>query len=164
MASPDGSLHVAFNGEIYNHADIRRAVDEAGGYPWRTDHSDTEVILAAFQRWGIDCLERFRGMFAIALWDHRARELWLVRDRLGIKPLYYSLHHGRLTFASEIKALLQDPEQRRAVDEESLFHYLSFLTSPAPHTLFAGIRKLPAGCWLRARPGGPIEERRWWDV
>jgi asparagine synthase (glutamine-hydrolysing) len=164
MASADGSLHVAFNGEIYNHADIRRAVDEAGGYPWRTDHSDTEVILAAFQRWGIDCLERFRGMFAIVLWDSRARELWLVRDRLGIKPLYYSIHHGRLTFASEIKALLQDPEQRRAADEESLFHYLSFLTSPAPHTLFAGIRKLPAGCLLRARPGGPIEVRRWWDV
>jgi asparagine synthase (glutamine-hydrolysing) len=162
MASADGQVHVAFNGEIYNHADIRRELDESGGYPWRTNHSDTEVILAAYQRWGIDCVHRFRGMFAVALWDAHLRELWLVRDRLGIKPLYYSLHHGRLTFASEIKALLQDPGQRRAVDEGAFFHYLSFLTTPAPQTLFAGIRKLPPGTWLRVRPVVSLDERRLW--
>src|SRR5471032_2778531 len=103
-------------------------------------------------------------MFAFALWDARSRELWLVRDRIGIKPLYYSTHHGRLTFASEIKALLEDPEQPRAIHEEAFYHYLSFLTTPAPQTLFDGIRKLPSGSWLRVHGDGRTDERRYWDV
>jgi len=164
MANEDGSLRVVFNGEIYNHAEVRAELERGGRHRWRTDHSDTEVILHAFEEWGIACLERFRGMFAIALWDAARRELWLVRDRIGVKPLYWSAHHGRITFASEIKALLRDPEQRRAVDEEALFHYLSFLATPAPQTLFAGIRKLPGGSWLRVRADGSLEERRWWDA
>jgi asparagine synthase (glutamine-hydrolysing) len=164
MASADGTLWVSFNGEIYNHAEIRRELELTGRYRWRTDHSDTEVILNAFTEWGIDCLERFRGMFAIALWDARSRELWLVRDRIGVKPLYYSIHHGRIVFASEIKALLEDPDQGRAVHPEALYHYLSFLTSPAPQTLFDGILKLPAGSWLRVRATGEVTERRYWDV
>ncbi len=164
MANEDETLWVAFNGEIYNHAAIRQELESLGGHRWRTDHSDTEVILHAFETWGIACLEKFRGMFAIALWDVRRRELWLVRDRIGVKPLYYSLHHGRLTFASEIKALLQDPEQPKSLHEESLFHYLSFLTTPAPQTLFHGIKKLPGGTWLRVRADGTMEERRYWDV
>ena len=164
MANEDETLWLSFNGEIYNHAAIRRELESLGGHRWRTDHSDTEVILHAFETWGIDCLSRFRGMFAIALWDVRRQELWLIRDRIGVKPLYYSLHHGRLTFASEIKALLQDREQPRALHEESLFHYLSFLTTPAPQTLFDGIKKLPAGTWLRVRADGTVEERRYWDV
>ncbi|MCC2640322.1 MAG: asnB4 [Nitrospira sp.] len=164
MANEDETLWVSFNGEIYNHAAIRRELESLGGHRWRTDHSDTEVILHAFETWGIDCLSKFRGMFAIALWDVRREELWLIRDRIGVKPLYYSLHHGRLTFASEIKALLQDPEQPKALHEESLFHYLSFLTTPAPQTLFDGIKKLPAGTWLRLRADGTMEERRYWDV
>src|SRR5207245_11433299 len=113
---------------------------------------------------GIEVVEKFRGMFAIVLWYARNRELWLVRDRIGIKPLYYSLHHGRITFASEIKALLQDPEQDRSVDEESFYHFLSFLTTPAPQTLFRGIRKLPAGSWLKIRDNGSIRELQDWDV
>jgi asparagine synthase (glutamine-hydrolysing) len=164
MANEDGALQVVFNGEIYNHAEIRTQLEQLGGHRWRTDHSDTEVILHAFEQWGIDCVHRFRGMFAFALWDGRSRELWLVRDRIGVKPLYYSVHHGRVVFASEIKALLRDPGQRRAVDEESLFHYLSFLAVPAPRTLFAGIRKLPAGAWLRFRENGDVREERYWDV
>ncbi len=164
MANEDGSLQIVFNGEIYNHAEIRRELEAIGGHKWRTDHSDTEVILHAFEEWGIGCLDRFAGMFAFALWDGRNRELWLVRDRAGVKPLYYTQAGGRLCFASEIKAILQDPAVPRAVDEEAFFHYLSFLTTPAPQTLFAGIRKLPAGSWLRLRADGGIEERRWWDV
>jgi len=164
MSNEDGSLQVVFNGEIYNHAEIRRELEQIGGHRWKTDHSDTEVILHGFEQWGIDCVNKFRGMFAIALWDARQRELWLVRDRIGIKPLYYSVHHGRITFASEIKALLQDPDQERAVDEQAFFHFLSFLTTPAPQTLFHGIRKLPGGTWLRVRVNGDIEERRYWDV
>src|SRR5258708_6994457 len=128
MSNEDGSLQIVFNGEIYNHADIRKELQQVGKYCWKTDHSDTEVILHAFEQWGIECLHKFRGMFAIGLWDEKKRELWLIRDRIGIKPLYYSAHHGRITFASEIKALLQDPEQKRAVDEEAFYHYLSFLT------------------------------------
>src|SRR5579872_7149371 len=164
MSNTDGSLTIVFNGEIYNHAEIRAELDRIGGFRWKTDHSDTEVILHAFTQWGIDCVEKFRGMFAIGLWDARRRELWLIRDRIGVKPLYYSLHHGRITFASEIKALLQDPEQVREVDEESFYHFLSFLTTPAPQTLFRGIRKLPGGTWLRIQADGHIEERRYWDV
>lgn len=161
MSNDDGSIHIAFNGEIYNHADIRK---ELPHYNWKTDHSDTEAILHAYEEWGIDCLQRFRGMFAIAIWDNRKRELWLVRDRIGIKPLYYSVHHGRINFASEIKALLQDPEQKREVHEEALYHYLSFLTTPSPQTLFDGIKKLVPGTWLRVKEDGSILEKRYWDV
>ncbi|MBW8886642.1 MAG: asparagine synthase (glutamine-hydrolyzing) [Fibrobacteres bacterium] len=164
MCNEDGSIWVAFNGEIYNHADIRKELMALGGHRWKTDHSDTEVILHAFEQWGIDCLHRFRGMFAFALWDGRSRDLWLVRDRIGIKPLYYSIHHGRLNFASEIKALLKDPGQPRALNEASYFHFLSFLTAPAPETFFEGIRKLPPGTWLRVREDGSIREERYWDV
>jgi asparagine synthase (glutamine-hydrolysing) len=164
MCNEDGSLWVSFNGEIYNHAEIRAELERGGRHRWKTDHSDTEVMLHAFEEWGIACLERFRGMFAIALWDGRARELWLIRDRVGVKPLYYSIHHGRLTFASEIKALLRDPQQPRAVHEEALYHYLSFLTTPAPQTLFEGIRKLAGGTWLRVRRDGRLEEQRYWDA
>ena len=164
MSNRDGSLGIVFNGEIYNHAEIRRELEGLGRRRWKTDHSDTEVILHAFEEWGIDCLQKFRGMFAIALWDAKARRLWLIRDRVGIKPLYYSIHHGRITFASEIKALLQDPDQARAVNEEALFHYLSFITTPAPDTLFAGIHKLPPGSFLTVDAEGHRRQERYWDV
>jgi asparagine synthase (glutamine-hydrolysing) len=164
MTNEDGSIRLVFNGEIYNHAEIRRELEGIGGHVWRTDHADSEVIVHAYEQWGIDSLERFRGMFAIAIWDDRKRVLWLVRDRIGIKPLYYSIHNGRLTFASEIKALLTDSQQRRAVNEEALFHYLSFLTTPAPNTLFEGIKKLAGGTLLRVTADGAASEHRWWDV
>ena len=164
MSNEDGTLWITYNGEIYNHADLRRELSQSGRHQWRTDHCDTEVVLHAFEEWGIDCLSRFRGMFAFGLWDTRARELWLVRDRIGIKPLYYSVHHGRLTFASEIKALLEDAGQHRGVDETALFHYLSFLTTPGTQTLFDGVMKLAPGTWLRARVDGTMTERRYWDV
>ncbi len=164
MCNEDGSLWVVFNGEIYNHAEIRLDLERLGGHRWKTDHSDTEVILHAFEQWGIHCIERFRGMFAIVLWDARTHEVWFIRDRIGIKPLYYSVHHGRITFASEIKALLQDPDQKRSVHEEAFYHYLSFLTTPAPQTLFEGVKKVPAGTWLRIGRSGDIQETRYWDV
>jgi len=164
MANEDGTLRVVFNGEIYNHAEIRAELEQIGGHRWKTNHSDTEVILHAFEQWGIDCIQRFRGMFAFALWDERHRQLWLVRDRIGVKPLYYSVHHGRITFASEIKALLADPQQRREVNESALYDYLSFLTTPAPDTMFDGIHKLAGGTWLRIDADGQIREQRYWDA
>lgn len=163
MSDADGSIHVVFNGEIYNHAELRREL-EAAGHRFRTDHSDTEVIVHGFKHWGIDCLRRFRGMFAFALWDARRRELWLVRDRIGVKPLYWTRHGGSLRFASEIKALLADPDVPRAVNEDGLFHYLSFLTTPSPDTLFAGIHKMPGGTWMRIGADGSLTERRYWDA
>jgi asparagine synthase (glutamine-hydrolysing) len=163
MPNETGDVRGVFNGEIYNHAEIRPELERLG-HRFRTDHSDTEVIVHGFEEWGIDVVHRLRGMFAIGIWDARAQELWLVRDRIGIKPLYWSLHHGRLSFASEIKALLQDPEQERALDEEALYHYLSFLTTPAPQTLFRGIRKLAGGTWLRVEANGSIREERYWDA
>jgi asparagine synthase (glutamine-hydrolysing) len=164
MSNADRSLWLTFNGEIYNHAEIRSELMKDGFNQWKTDHSDTEVILHAYERWGIDALHKFRGMFAFGLWDNRKKELYLVRDRIGIKPLYYSIHHGRLTFASEIKALLNDPDQPRAVCEEALYHYLSFLTTPGPQTLFDGIRKLAPGTWLRVTADGTVHENKYWDV
>ncbi|HUT84170.1 MAG TPA: asparagine synthase (glutamine-hydrolyzing), partial [Thermodesulfobacteriota bacterium] len=164
MCNEDGTLWLSFNGEIYNHRDLRKELSECGIHRWKTDHSDTEVVIHAFEQWGIDCLHRFRGMFAFALWDANRRDLWLVRDRIGIKPLYYSIHNGRITFASEIKALLADPDQRREVDETAFYHYLSFLTTPAPQTLFTGIKKLQGGTWLRVKDTGQYQEERYWDV
>ena len=164
MASLDGRFRIVYNGEVYNHAEIRRELEARGHRSWQTDHSDTEVILNAFAEWGIACLDRFRGMFAFALWDERERALWLVRDRIGIKPLYYALDRDGIAFASEIKALLADKRRKREVDEEAFFHFLSFLTAPAPTTLFKGIRKLPAAHWLRIGADGTATERRWWDA
>ncbi len=159
----DGRRWLAYNGEIYNHAEIRTELRQLGHSRWQTDHSDTEVLLHAFATWGIECLPRLRGMFAFALWDAATRELWLVRDRIGVKPLYYTVRDDRIVFASEIKALLADPSQPRAVDEEALHHYLSFLATPAPHTLFRGIHKLAGGTWLRARADGDVRVERYWD-
>jgi asparagine synthase (glutamine-hydrolysing) len=163
LPNEDGSLRLVFNGEIYNHAELRPELERLG-HVFRTDHADSEVIVHAFEEWGIECVHRFRGMFAFAIWDERARELWLVRDRVGIKPLYWTVREDGLAFASEIKALLEDPRQPRAVDEEALYHYLSFLTTPAPRTLFRGIQKLPGGTWLRVDAHGDIVERRYWDA
>lgn len=164
MATADHKYWLVFNGEIYNHAQIRQELEDLGYHQWQTDHSDTEVILYAFAEWGIDCVQKFRGMFAFGLWDDQRKELWLVRDRIGVKPVYFSFHHKRLVFASEIRALLQDPEQHRAVNEEAFFHYLSFLVTPAPQTLFDGIFKLPPSTWMKVNAEGQVTQHKYWDV
>lgn len=163
MANEDGRLQLVFNGEIYNHAEIRAELEALGGHRWRTGHSDSEVILHGFEVWGIDVLHRLRGMFALALWDDREKELWLVRDRIGVKPLYWTQKSGRFLFGSEIKALLADPEVCRKVNEEALPHFLTCLTTPSPMTLFEGIHKLPPGTWMRVDREGKTETRRYWD-
>lgn len=164
MANETNDIWIVFNGEIYNHGEIRQELKQIGSHQWKTNHSDTEMILHAYEQWGIECIHKFRGMFAIAIWDGRERNLWLVRDRIGIKPLYYSFHHGRVTFASEIKALLTDRELPRKVHEEAFYHYLSFLTTPSPQTLFDGIKKLSPGTWLRIDERGQTREHKYWDV
>lgn len=162
--SEDGTLWISFDGEIYNRAEIRSELKTRGAQNGDPDLSDAQLVLQAFRLWGISCVDRFNGMFAFGLWDSRAGQLWLVRDRLGLKPLYISRHHGRLTFASEIKALLQDPDQSRVVNERALYDYLSFLAAPAPQTFFQGIEKLPSGTWLRIDVDGKTREARYWDL
>lgn len=166
MSNDDETIWVVFNGEIYNHAELRHNLSLSGKrkYKWKTNHSDTEVIIHAFEEWGIDCIHKFRGMFAFALWDSREKNLWLVRDRIGVKPLYYSIHNQHINFASEIKALLVDKQQHRVVNEEAFFHYLSFLTTPAPMTLFDGIQKIPGGHWLKISCDGKLQLHQYWDV
>ncbi len=163
MASLDGTLQLVFNGEIFNHQEIRTELKTMGRGQWFTDHSDTEVVLQAYAQWGTDCLSRFRGDFAIALWDARRECLWLARDRAGVKPLYYVHLQGAIAFASEIKALLALPQVPRQINEEALYHYLSFLTPPAPQTMFAGIEKMPAAVQMIVDRTGRIRTERYWD-
>ncbi len=162
LRTPDNTLHVTFNGEIYNHAEIRR---ELGPDDWHS-HSDTEVILRAYARWGTDCLQHFRGMFAFALWDSRRQELFLARDRLGIKPLYYSSTPaaGRFTFASEVRALLASGRVARRLDPDGLLGYLTYQSAPGGATLIENVRMLPAGAWMRVAADGSLIQQRYWDL
>lgn len=164
MVFGDGRYALAYNGEIYNHAELRRELEREGVGPWQTDHADTEVLLHGLRHWGLGVLDKLHGMFAFAWWDGESRELLLVRDRIGVKPLYFAHNNGRLLFASEIKALLEDPGLPRAVNEQALYDYLSFLVPPAPATLFAGVSKLPGGCLLRVSADGNTTQERWYDV
>lgn len=164
MSNENGSIVIAFNGEIYNHMDIRRELEVAGGHIWKTDHSDTEVILHAYEEWGLDCLDKFRGMFAIALWDGNKKEIILIRDRIGIKPLYYTIENGVLSFASEIKAILKVLRRKPQINTKAMYDYLSFLTTPCEDTLFTGIRKVRPATYIIFNAEGKIKENRYWDV
>jgi asparagine synthase (glutamine-hydrolysing) len=146
MASTDGSVWIAYNGEIYNFAEIRRELDGLG-YRFR-GRSDTEVIVNGWHAWGPRIFARLRGMFALALWDRRTRRLVLARDRLGKKPLYWARTPSGLVFGSEIKALLTWPDLPRAPDLAAIDRYLSLQYVPAPLTAFSAVRKLPAAHWL----------------
>jgi asparagine synthase (glutamine-hydrolysing) len=141
MATADGAVWIVYNGEIYNFRDVRNGL-EARGYRFRT-RSDTEVLLAAYDVYGDSCVDHLRGMFAFAIWDGRQRRLLLARDRLGKKPLYYATGSGRLVFASELKAVLLDPDVRRDVDWTAFHHYLAFGYTPGDRSIFADVVKLP---------------------
>jgi asparagine synthase (glutamine-hydrolysing) len=160
MTSDDGRLVLAYNGELYNYRELAREL-EALGHAFRS-RTDTEVVLRAWQEWGPRCLDRFDGMFAFAVWDSEARELTLVRDRFGIKPLYYAEADGRLLFGSEVKALLAAGLTAR-LEPDALREYFTFQNVFSDRTLFAGVRMLPAGHLLRAsgRVEAPI---RYWDL
>ncbi len=163
MSNEDNSVWIVFNGEIYNFMDIRRELEDKG-HKWKTDHSDTEVIIHAYEEWGVDCIHKLRGMFAFAIWDNNKKELLLVRDRLGIKPLYYTFPNGKFIFASEIKAILSLNFIERRLNSRAFYDYLSFLTSPAPDTLFEGIKKLPPATWMKVRADGSVRIQKYWDV
>ena len=161
MTSDDGNTTLVCNGEIYNFRALRAEL-EARGHRFRT-RSDTEVILRAWEADGEACVERLRGMFAFAIWDARRRTLFLARDRVGKKPLYYWQGGGAFVFASEIKALFCHPGPGRAVDWTALHHYLAYGYTPARRSAFAGIVKLPPG-HTATLTGGTLNLRRYWDL
>ena len=160
LCNEDGSLWVSYNGELYEHVELRAAL-EARGHRFRT-HSDTEVVVHAWEEWGEDALSRFNGQFAIALWDARRGELVLCRDRVGVRPLYVAEHAGRVLFASEVKALFAaDPTLPRALDPRGLAETFTFWSPVAPRTAFRGVEELRPGHVRRYRADGCIERCYW---
>jgi asparagine synthase (glutamine-hydrolysing) len=161
ISNEDGTITVAYNGEIYNFNELRDQL-LASGHRFRT-HCDTEVIVHAYEQWGDQCVTRFNGMFAFAVWDENRRRLLLARDRMGVKPLVYLQRGQQLMFASEIKSLLEDPTVERDVDCDVLMQYLSFFAVPEPHSLFRGVKRVPAGHILIFEEGEARLEK-YWDI
>jgi len=152
LYNEDGSIVLVLNGEIYNFIELREEL-EARGHRFRT-RSDAEVVVHLYEEQGIDCLAQVNGMFAFCLWDIQKREGYLVRDRVGIKPLYYSQNTEGLWFASELKAFVECPQVSLELDEQAVLEYLHYLFIPAPRTPFTGIWKLPPASYLRLSPAG----------
>lgn len=167
MANDDGSVVLTFNGEIYNHAEIREVLEKTGKYKWKTDHSDTEVLLRAYEEWGLKCIERFYGMFAFSVYDARNPDrpvMHFARDRAGVKPLYFMRSpKGEWIFASEIRAMFPHPDVSREMDTTAFWHYLTFIVTPAPLTLFKDIFKLPAGYTMTVDHTGRATAEPYWD-
>lgn len=161
MFDQEKTIAVCCNGEIYNYQRIRKEL-EARGYIFQS-HSDTEVIVHAYKEWGIECLEKFEGMFAIVIADLHRNELYLVRDRIGIKPLYFSPQSGVLSFASEIKAFWQLPWIRKEINTQGLYHYLTYMVTPAPMTLYKEVYKLPAGYYAKVDNKRNISFKQWYN-
>lgn len=163
MQTRDGRFVLSYNGEIYNFAALRVEL-ESLGYQFHS-RTDSEVVLNAYAEWGADCLARFNGMFAFAIWDKTARELFIARDRYGIKPMYYMAAEGRIVFASEVKAILQHPSCTASVDREALLEYFTFQNLFTDRTLYANVRLLPAGSFLRFKQDADVTPRVWryWD-
>ncbi len=164
MSDDAHSIYITFNGEIYNHLKLR--VDlENKGHRFNTDHSDTEVLVHGYKEWGVEGLvKRLEGMFAFAIWDTKRRVLTVARDRIGIKPVYFTRAGGTFRFASEIKAILCDSAVTRQIDPNALNHYLSFMVAPAPLTMFQGIYKLPAAHIMEINDQGDLKAWRYWDA
>lgn len=161
MAVRNGQFHVVYNGEIYNYVELKAAL-EARGCLFQT-HSDTEVLLQQYAEDGEACLSRFDGIFAFALWEPERRRLFLARDRIGVKPLYYCVVRGELVFASELKALLRHPDVGRELDMLSMSKFMTLGFIPAPHTIFRGIHKLEPGACLTFDEHG-LTKRVYWDI
>lgn len=161
MHSADGQLTVTFNGEIYNYAELKEQLTALGGR-FQTS-SDTEVILEGYRIWGPDCLARFDGMFAFALWDHQQRRLFCARDRFGKKPFFYTVQHGRLYFASELTGLEQLKHLSLSTDPQAIMRYLAYEYVPTPHTMYAEVQSLPPAHMLLVHEGN-VRVARYWDM
>ncbi len=161
MSYANGRYWIVYNGEMYNFK-VERELLEKKGYHFNS-RTDTEVVLALYQEYGAECLQRMRGMFAFAVWDERERTLFLARDRIGKKPLFYYLDDSCLIFASEIKAILEDPAVERRPDMTAINHYLTYQDVPAPFSAFKGIKKLPPAHYIVCR-NGKIDLKRYWKL
>ncbi|MCX9084236.1 MAG: asparagine synthase (glutamine-hydrolyzing) [Candidatus Methanoperedens sp.] len=161
MKNEDGSLQIVFNGEIYNFKELRDVLEKQGHSFF--SNTDTEVIIHAYEQWGVDCVKRLRGMFAFAIWDSKNKQFFLARDRVGIKPLYYYFDSGKFMFASEIKAILLNPEVKREVDNKSLYYFMGYEFVPTPFTLFKSIKKLPPAHTLIFK-NNDIKLSKYWDL
>lgn len=160
MSDREGSVWVVFNGEIYNFRELRKVL-EGYGHMFRTK-SDTEVIVHGYRQWGVDVLERLNGMFGLAIWDAREKQLMLARDRMGIKPLYYRLEQGSLSFASEIRSILAIDGDAPEPDITGMYLFLCYRYTPSPFTVFKGIKKLAPGTRLLIKDGH-VKLERWWN-
>jgi asparagine synthase (glutamine-hydrolysing) len=161
MLDKDQSVIICFNGEIYNHLSVRQELISLG-YRYFSN-SDTETILYAYKEWGISGLEKLEGMFAIVIYDFQKRELYLVRDRIGVKPIYFTVQGGILAFASEIKAFWELPWVEKKISSLGLYHYLTFMVTPAPYTIYENIYKLPAGYYLKCDSKKNISFTEWYS-
>ena len=162
MCNENGTIWIVFNGEIYNFQEIRAELLKKGHF--FKSKSDTEVILHAYEEWGVECLTYFRGMFAFAIWDSILQQVFLARDRLGKKPLVYFSQNGRFAFASEIKGLLQLPNIERRVNDTAIHHYLTYQYVPSPDTIFVAIKKLPPAHYLLYDRNGNLKIERYWKL
>jgi asparagine synthase (glutamine-hydrolysing) len=161
MSNEDGTVWITFNGEIYNHLDLRADLEQRG-HVYRS-RTDTETLVHLYEEEGTEMVRRIEGDFAFALWDSNRRRLLMARDRLGVKPLYYAMLPGAMLFGSEIKAILAHPRMSRQIDRAALYHYLTFVAAPAPRTLFQGIRKLPPATRLVIEADGTARADTYWD-
>jgi len=162
MLTGDGRFVLSYNGEVYNFQELRAEL-QAMGYQFRS-RTDSEVVLYAWAAWGPKALDRLNGMFAFAIWDRRAQELVLARDRYGVKPLYYTETPGAFLFGSEVKAMLAHPDMRAELDPEALLEYMTFQNFFTDRTLFKGVKLLPAGCWLTLTADRKQSHvQRYWD-
>jgi asparagine synthase (glutamine-hydrolysing) len=161
MGNEDGTVWITYNGEVYNHAELRAEL-EARQHRYRS-RTDTETIVHLYEEHGPGCVERLHGMFALAIWDARRRTLLLARDRLGVKPLYYARLPQGFVFGSEVKAILEHPAVPRDLDEDAFADYLTFGFAPPPATMFRGIGKLAPGEWMTVTASGELRRQVWWD-
>lgn len=161
MSNEEGTIWIVHNGEIYNFQELRKTLKNLG-YRFKSK-TDTEVILHSYQEWGTNCLEKFNGMFAFAIWDKKKQQLFLARDRLGEKPLYYYFDQEKFVFASEIKAILKDNSIQRGLDSQGIVNYFTFGHSIAPDTIYKGIKKLLPGHYLILK-NGKIETKEYWKI
>lgn len=153
---------IVFNGQIYNHGPLRLKLEQLG-HTFKTHHSDTEVILNAYSQWGINCLQEFDGTWSFCLWDSLENTVFIARDRMGVRPVYYTAYNGMFYFASEMNALITDKNVSRELDHRGIYDYLTYTHVPSPGTIFRDIKKLPAAHYLFFKPGERLSAVRYWS-